>query len=118
MTERKTLTGLHPYEYEHPFDAKALDSLRSTPGLDTIVRQYNKQAVERIITVQYTGSVCWGRSLTLTFRFPSSPDTRTVDRCKALSVFNRTTIPSEVPQLPCHGNTLPHRENALHPLNV
>lgn len=56
MTERKTLTGLHPYEYEHPFDAKALDSLRSTPGLDTIVRQYNKQAVERIITVQYTGS--------------------------------------------------------------
>ncbi len=62
--------------------------------------------------------VCWGRSLTLTFRFPSSPDTRTVDRCKALSVFNRTIIPSEVPQLPCHGNTLPHRENALHPLNV
>ncbi len=67
---------------------------------------------------RYDSCVCWGRSLTLTFRFPSSPDTRTVDRCKALSVFNRTIIPSEVPQLPCHGNTLPHRENALHPLNV
>ena len=56
MTGPKLLPGLHPYEYEHPFDAKALDSLQSTPGLDTIVRQYNKQAVERVITVQYTGS--------------------------------------------------------------
>jgi Zn-dependent protease with chaperone function len=56
MTGPKTLTELHPYEYEHPFDAKALDSLQSTPGLDMIVRQYNKQAVERVIAVQYTGS--------------------------------------------------------------
>ena len=50
------LPGLHPYEYEHPFDAKALDALQVTPGLDTLVRQYNKLAVERVITVQYTGS--------------------------------------------------------------
>ncbi len=56
MAEPRPITGLHPYEYEHPFDAMALDSLHSTPGLDTIVRQYNKQAVERMITVQYTGS--------------------------------------------------------------
>lgn len=55
MSNAKPLLGLHPYEYEHPFDAKALDSLQSTPGLDVIVRQYNKQAVERVITVQYTG---------------------------------------------------------------
>lgn len=56
MSGPKLLPGLHPYEYEHPFDAKALDTLQGTPGLDTIVRQYNKQAVERMITVQYTGS--------------------------------------------------------------
>lgn len=56
MTESKKLGGLHPFEYEHAFDAKALDSLQNTPGLDTIVRQYNKHAVERLMRVQYTGS--------------------------------------------------------------
>jgi Zn-dependent protease with chaperone function len=50
------LDDLHPYEYEHPFDERALNALQNTPGLDTVVRQYNKHAVERLITVQYTGS--------------------------------------------------------------
>jgi len=56
MSGQTELTGLHPYEYEHPFDAKALDALQRTPGLDTVVRQYNKHGVERYITIQYTGS--------------------------------------------------------------
>ena len=56
MENPRPLTDLHPYEYEHPFDAKALDALQSTTGVDILVRQYNKQAVERLIVVQYTGS--------------------------------------------------------------
>lgn len=50
------LENLHPHEYEHPFDAKALDALQNTPGLDVLVRQYNKQAIERLFSIQYTGS--------------------------------------------------------------
>jgi Zn-dependent protease with chaperone function len=50
------LEGLHPYEYEHPFDAKALDALQNTRGLDMLVKWFTKQAVERLVTVQSTGS--------------------------------------------------------------
>lgn len=56
MANVRPLAGLHPYEYEHPFDEKALNALQKTPGLDTAVRQFNKHAIERAITVQYTGS--------------------------------------------------------------
>lgn len=56
MDQQKILSGLHPYEYEHPFDIKALNVLQYTPGLDIGVRQFNKHGIERIITVQYTGS--------------------------------------------------------------
>jgi len=55
-TKLKKIHDLHPFEYEHEFDAKALDTLKNTPGLDLLLRQYNKYAVEKIITVQYTGS--------------------------------------------------------------
>lgn len=50
------ITRLHPLEYEHPFDAKALAALQKTPGLDSVLKQYGKQAVEPILRVQYTGS--------------------------------------------------------------
>lgn len=56
MAQPVTLGNLHPFEYEHSFDAQALDALQKTPGLDKVVREYNKQAVERLITIQYTGS--------------------------------------------------------------
>lgn len=56
MNNPQPLAELYPYEYEHPFDSKALDTLQCTPGLDLIIRQFNKQAVERFITIQYTGS--------------------------------------------------------------
>lgn len=52
----KKIDGLHPYEYEHSFDAKALDALQHTPGLDILIRQFNKYAIEKMITVQNTGS--------------------------------------------------------------
>jgi Zn-dependent protease with chaperone function len=52
----KKVIDLHPFEYEHSFDAKALNALQHTPGLDILIRQFNKLAIEKIITIQYTGS--------------------------------------------------------------
>lgn len=49
------LNDLHPFEYEHPFDTKALDALQGQ-GVDTLVRKFNEHAIERFITIQYTGS--------------------------------------------------------------
>lgn len=56
MPSLTVVEGLHSFEYEHPYDAKALDALRKASGFDTIVRQFNKHLIERLITVQYTGS--------------------------------------------------------------
>lgn len=56
MADPIHLTDLHPLEYEHPFDAKALDALQKVPGLDKVVREFSKQYVERIITIRETGS--------------------------------------------------------------
>ena len=57
MSEPVKLEGLHLLEYEHPFDAKALNAdLEKTPGLNTVIRQVNKQAVERYLRVVNTGS--------------------------------------------------------------
>lgn len=52
----KILTGLDSESYEHPFDRKALKALESTPGLDLVGQFITKHMVERIYTVQYTGS--------------------------------------------------------------
>jgi len=48
--------GLDPREYEHSYDGKALDALRSAAGFESVVRLFNKHLVERLLTVQYTGS--------------------------------------------------------------
>jgi Zn-dependent protease with chaperone function len=56
VIQPKPLTGLNPVEYEHRFDAKALDALQATPGLDRFVRAFNKNFVERAATVEWTGS--------------------------------------------------------------
>ena len=56
MSETIKLRELHPLEYEHPFDANALDALEQTPGVSIVVRQYYKQAVERTTRILYTGS--------------------------------------------------------------
>lgn len=52
----KPLPDLSPLEYEHPFDTQAMDAVSRTPGLDTLVRQFNKLAVEKFILIQHTGS--------------------------------------------------------------
>lgn len=43
-------------QYEHPFDQKALLALQSTPGVDLVGNFIVKHAIEKIYTVQYTGS--------------------------------------------------------------
>ena len=53
---KKILTGLHSESYEHPFDKKALNALESTPGVDLVGKFITKHMVERVYTVQYTGS--------------------------------------------------------------
>lgn len=56
IRNKKILTGLDHTTYEHPFDQKALTALESTPGLDFVGKFITKNMVERIYTVQYTGS--------------------------------------------------------------
>lgn len=53
---KKILTGLDHTTYEHPFDRKALAALEATPGLTLIGKFITKNMVERVYTVQYTGS--------------------------------------------------------------
>ena len=56
VRNKKILTGLDHTQYEHPFDQKALEALRNTPGVDLVGKYITKHLVERMYTVQYTGS--------------------------------------------------------------
>lgn len=56
LRDKKILTGLDHTAYEHPFDQKALAALEATPGLDLVGKFITKHMVERVYTVQYTGS--------------------------------------------------------------
>ena len=51
----KTLDDLNPSEYEHPFDAQALDTLQRTKGLDLVVKKFYELGIERVLKLQYTG---------------------------------------------------------------
>lgn len=53
---KKILKGLDQTQYEHPFDREALNALESTPGLTVAGKYVTKQTIERIYTIQYTGS--------------------------------------------------------------
>lgn len=53
---KKILSGLDHSQYEHPFDQKALAALEGTPGLSAAGKFITKHMVERVYTVQYTGS--------------------------------------------------------------
>ncbi len=53
---REILYNLDPREYEHPFDKRALDALHNTKGLDTLVKKFYEYGVERIFTINLTGS--------------------------------------------------------------
>lgn len=50
------LRGLRPEEYEHPLDRSALNVLEGTPGLETTIRKFHEYGLEKLMTVQYTGS--------------------------------------------------------------
>lgn len=50
------LLDLQPPEYEHPFDRKALEIVKGTPGLDIVVRKLNQLTIEKILKIQFTGS--------------------------------------------------------------
>lgn len=53
---KRILRGLDHVLYEHPFDQKALATLEGTPGLSAAGKFITKHMVERVYTVQYTGS--------------------------------------------------------------
>ena len=53
---KQILKGLDCSAYEHPFDKKALEALRATKGFGMIGKFITKHTIERIYTVQYTGS--------------------------------------------------------------
>jgi Zn-dependent protease with chaperone function len=52
MKTPEVIENPRPSEYEHPPDAKALRALWSVPGMDTLIRQFNKHAIERYFTVK------------------------------------------------------------------
>ncbi|WP_106832065.1 M48 family metallopeptidase [Parabacteroides pacaensis] len=56
IKNKKILKGLDHTQYEHPFDQKALSTLQSTPGVDLVGNFITKHTIEKIYTVQYTGS--------------------------------------------------------------
>lgn len=53
---KKILLGLDQSKYEHPFDKKALAALKRTPGIGLVGKFITEHMVERIYTIQYTGS--------------------------------------------------------------
>ena len=56
VQDRIILGDLHPLEYEHPFDTKAMGLLQGTPGLERISKTIFKAGLEKWAKVQCTGS--------------------------------------------------------------
>lgn len=56
IRNKKILTGLDHTQYEHPFDKAALSTLESTPGLSHVGNFITRNTIEKIYTVQHTGS--------------------------------------------------------------
>lgn len=53
---KKILKGLSAAQYEHPFDKAALSTLKRTPGLTQLGNYINSHTIERLYTIQHTGS--------------------------------------------------------------
>jgi hypothetical protein len=53
---RKILTGLKSEAYEHPFDRKALASLKSMPGVSLLLKKINEYGIDRLLRLQCLGS--------------------------------------------------------------
>lgn len=56
INDKQILTGLEHSQYEHPFDRMALEKLESATLLSKFFKWITSNTVERIYTVQYTGS--------------------------------------------------------------
>ncbi len=54
--DRKILTNLASFEYEHPTDRAYLNRLNTNKVIEKIIKLYSEYNFERIIMVQYTGS--------------------------------------------------------------
>jgi len=54
--EYARLHGLRPQSYEHPSDAKTLDVLQGTAGLETVIRKCNEFGLDRLLRIQLMGS--------------------------------------------------------------
>ncbi|MEM9260407.1 MAG: M48 family metallopeptidase [Bacteroidota bacterium] len=54
--ERKILTRLTPFEYQHPFDRQALITMKQTPGFPALMRKVSEYGLETFSRIQYTGS--------------------------------------------------------------
>lgn len=52
----RPLIGLKESDYEHPLDAKTMQTLQNTRGLENVVRRFYDMGVERVIKLQYKGS--------------------------------------------------------------
>jgi len=50
------LHGLHPRDYEHPFDKQALDILEGTPGFEYVSKKMFEYGFEQLYKVEFTGS--------------------------------------------------------------
>ncbi|AFZ24602.1 Zn-dependent protease with chaperone function [Cylindrospermum stagnale PCC 7417] len=53
---RKILTGLSSQAYEHPFDRKALASLKNMPGVSPLLKKINEYGIDRLLRLQSLGS--------------------------------------------------------------
>ncbi len=53
---RKIFTGLSSEAYEHPFDRKALASLKKMPGVSLLLKKINEYGIDRLLRLQSLGS--------------------------------------------------------------
>ncbi|MCQ2075452.1 MAG: M48 family metallopeptidase [Bacteroidaceae bacterium] len=56
INNKRILTGLEHYQYEHPFDRAALEKLQAIPFLTKACEWVTSNFVERVYNIQYTGS--------------------------------------------------------------
>ena len=56
INNKRILTGLEHYQYEHPLDKTALEKLESIPFLTTACKWVTSNFIERVYNIQYTGS--------------------------------------------------------------
>lgn len=54
--DRKILTNLSSFEYEHPTDRSYLNKLNTNVVIEKLIKLYSEYNFERILLVQYTGS--------------------------------------------------------------